>query len=195
LRKVPAGRSERYRADLVEANWRGTRHYAPLGRDWAVAVNFTFFEQMSADEAHAFLADYCEYGAANAPALYRAARVADVDGFALSSLPLLFRSVARGATVLPRDPDPELPRWITESESYAAGLYDLGESTARSVFVLSFVLGEAFVRAFHLRWAIGDSATAEANQPVVTGFRAGVEMAPILVAENLVRSLVQGDNE
>jgi hypothetical protein len=37
-----------------------------------------------------------------------------------------------------------------------------------------------------LRWGIGDIETAEGNMPVVIGFQHGLELGPILIADNLL---------
>ena len=44
-----------------------------------------------------------------------------------------------------------------------------------------------------LAWDMGNPETAEANMPVVSGFRAGVELAPMMVAENIFRRNVGRD--
>jgi len=54
------------------------------------------------------------------------------------------------------------------------------------VLRIAYYMGECFVRNFpDLVWAVGDADTALKNIPVVSGFRGGQEMPPMLVAENL----------
>jgi hypothetical protein len=84
-------------------------------------------------------------------------------------------------------PDPELPEWITASETYEANLFDFDEPSKVLVLRLAFYLGESFVRAHpQLSWAVGRKDTAPQGQPVVTGFMYNMEMPVLLVAENLV---------
>ena len=57
----------------------------------------------------------------------------------------------------------------------------------------AFYLGETFVMGFPpLQWRIGNPTYAQKNQPVVGPFKAGMELPVLLVAENLVRGMVEG---
>jgi hypothetical protein len=56
------------------------------------------------------------------------------------------------------------------------------------VLQAAYYLGESFVRSHGtLRWGTGDIKTYEANMPAVIGFQHDLELAPILIAENLLR--------
>jgi hypothetical protein len=42
-----------------------------------------------------------------------------------------------------------------------------------------------------LRWGVGDRDSAVQNQPVLEGFKSGVQLSPLLVTENLLRRLIE----
>lgn len=87
-----------------------------------------------------------------------------------------------------------LPAWIRECDSYLSGLEEFDEPSKVLVLRASYYLGESFVRySDKLSWATGNLDTAEQNMPVITGFSDELEMAPMLVTENLfLRILADG---
>ena len=73
------------------------------------------------------------------------------------------------------------------------GLYSFDDFSKVLVLRASYYLGECFVRNYNnLSWNIGLTHTAVVNMPVITGFKKKIELAPILVCENLLRRLVEG---
>lgn len=42
-----------------------------------------------------------------------------------------------------------------------------------------------------MRWGVGDRDSAVQNQPVLEGFKSGVQLSPLLVTENLLRRLIE----
>lgn len=87
-----------------------------------------------------------------------------------------------------------LPAWITATEDYRRGLFEFAEESKPLVLRTVYYCGECFVRTFdELKWAVGDNATAQRNMPVITGFGNGIELAPILVTENLFRRILTED--
>jgi hypothetical protein len=81
-----------------------------------------------------------------------------------------------------------LPPWAVVDEDWCAGAVELADVN-RLVLRGGFYLGESFVRhaPARLRWASGDRDTVLENQPVVVGFAHKLELAPVLVVENLFR--------
>jgi hypothetical protein len=157
-------------------------------------VKFQFFESLSRIEAEKYLQNFLEV---EGEAFKVLAAEAAADGllldFTLPSLAPLYEWVAKRATVVPKAPDPALPSWIRDTESYAGGLFDLTPETSAAVMRTAYYLGETFRRQFPgLSWGIGDPSTAEQQQPVVGPFQHGIEMSVILVTENLVRRMIKG---
>jgi hypothetical protein len=157
-------------------------------------VKFQFFESLSRKEAEKYLQNFLEVEGEAFEAL---AAEAAADGllldFTLPSLAPLYEWVAKRAAVVPRAPDPALPPWIRNTESYVEGLFDLTPEASSTVMRTAYYLGETFRRQFpRLRWGIGDPSTAEQQQPVVGPFQHGIEMSVILVTENLVRGMIKG---
>jgi hypothetical protein len=90
-------------------------------------------------------------------------------------------------------PDASLPTWITATESYQRGLFEFDEPSQSIVLRVAYYMGECFVRNFScLVWSVGDAGSALQNMPVVTGFDHRIEMAPVLIANNLFRRVLHG---
>ena len=102
--------------------------------------------------------------------------------------------MARRSQTTPRAADLTLPTWLRETDTYSRGLYDLDDASLGMVMTLSYYLGEAFVRTHGLRWSVGRNDTAEQGQPVVGPFDRGMELAAILVTENLFRAVIEGED-
>jgi hypothetical protein len=87
---------------------------------------------------------------------------------------------------IPRELERDLPWWIKASPRYPEHLIDFDADSRILVVRAAYYLGAAFVNEHPgLSWATGRRDTAEQNMPVVTGFREQLELAPMLVAENL----------
>jgi hypothetical protein len=80
-----------------------------------------------------------------------------------------------------------------KTEDYLHGLHDFDDPSKIIVLRFAYHMGECFVRNFpDLAWSVGEADTALRNKPVVSGFRGGQEMPPMLVAENLFRRVLSG---
>jgi hypothetical protein len=157
-------------------------------------MDFAFFEGLTADEAAAYLARFLEVerGALTEVQAEAARDGVEADCSVLSVAPMFAWLASRVQTV-PQSPDPSLPAWIRESESYQDNLFDFVEPSKVLILRGAFYFGEAFVRSYpQLRWDVGRPGTAPEGQPVVAGFRKGVELPVLLVAENLVARGVTG---
>jgi hypothetical protein len=157
-------------------------------------MDFAFFERLSPAEAQEFLASFLRE---EREAVERMLESADRDGvrgdYSLSSVAPVFSWILDKIRTTPRIPDPSLPWWIRDSGGYARNPFDFDDPSKALVLRAALYLGESFVRAFdRLEWAIGDPETAEQQQPVVRGFVGRLEMAPILVAENMLRKALDG---
>jgi hypothetical protein len=157
-------------------------------------MNFAFFENLTHEEAGAYLDRFLELGRRARPAFAAAAGRNGVraDG-SLESIGELARWVAGTVMTILLEPDPDLPDWIRESESYEANLFGFDEQSKTVLLRMAFYLGEAFVRAYpQLRWAVGQPDTAPQGQPVVTGFSSTLELPALLVTENIIARVIAG---
>ena len=155
-------------------------------------MNLAFFEGLSAEEAEEYKDRFLELGRAALPDLVADARRARVNAdLTVSSVAAVIGWMAGLATTVARDPDPSLPEWIRSSETYERNLFDFDERSRILILRAGYYLGESFVRGHtSLYWAVGRPDTAPQGQPVVTGFAHSIEMAVLLVAENLYARLV-----
>lgn len=148
---------------------------------------FEFFEKLSEDEAKAFLQEFLKFGNLSFPEI---AKQCALDGiqtdFSIKSIPPFMRWALGKLVTIPKKPDPALPQWIRDTESYQKRLFDFDEPSKDLILRAAYYLGESFVRSHaNLQWGIGDPTIAHAKMPVVKGFKKRAELAPILVADNL----------
>lgn len=74
--------------------------------------------------------------------------------------------------------------------------FDFDEASKSIILAGAYYLGETFVRTFRqLRWATGNTEYLEGNMPVVTLFNHNIEMAPIMVVENMFSRVISGMGE
>ena len=71
-------------------------------------------------------------------------------------------------------------------EANHGGFRDFDERSRAVALRASYYLGEAFARLPGFEWNIGQPDRAEANQPVVQGFRTGADLPPLMIAENVL---------
>jgi len=155
-------------------------------------VRFAFFEAMSSEEAERFLEEFLRTEREALPPMIVAAQAENVAcDFRLSSIRPFYGWILGQLRTHPRAEDASLPEWIRLTPSYKGGLFDFDELSRNLILRSAYYLGESFVRSSaRLRWAAGRADTAVQRQPVVTGFDSSLEMAPILVSENLFRRIV-----
>jgi hypothetical protein len=113
--------------------------------------------------------------------------------YSVDSVPAVLVATLNSVGTVPIDPDPTEPEWIRNSAPYQESLFDFDERSKPLVLAASYYLGESFVRSYpqHLSWATGDTDYAGANQPVVTGFRHGLQMSTIAVTESLFSRVIK----
>lgn len=150
-------------------------------------VNFEFFEKLSINDARSFLDTFLENEAAafqNVTKFINNASGAEV--FSLESIPPALQIIVNSLRTYPINYGNGLPEWIAGLPSHSENLVEFDEHSKGLVLLGGYYLGESFVRSFpELSWQIGHPETALRNMPVVSGFRMPLEMAPILVLENL----------
>lgn len=151
-----------------------------------------FFEKLSPKGAHVFLQRFLEVESLH---IKETAKRCAADGvkmdFSLKSIPPFMRWICAKLKTIQKEPDPSVPKWLRSNEVYAKNLFDFDEASGILVMRAGYYLGESFVRSFRsLRWGTGDVRTADANMPVVAGFKHELEMPPIIVADNLLARLV-----
>ncbi len=158
-------------------------------------MDFAFFESLTVEEARIFLSRFLEEEKVATEKLVAAAKSAGLSAdYNVESLVPLFWWVAGGLKTIPREPDLSLPDWIRNSTSYTENLFDFDNESKIVVLRSAYYLGETFIRSFQgLQWRIGNAETALQNMPVVHGFRHKLEMAPMLVAENLFGRILSGN--
>ena len=155
-------------------------------------MKFDVFEKLSPEEAETFLGQFLQVESVHIDGLVRQCSAEGVRAdFGIDSIAPVMSWVAANLKTVPTAPDTQLPAWIRRTDSYAINLFELDELSKLLTLRASYYLGESFVRSHRvLRWTIGNRETAEANMPVVAGFQSELEMAPILIAENLLRRVV-----
>ena len=108
-----------------------------------------------------------------------------VDYTTESFLPI-FKWISEKLNTIPESEDESIPEWIRETESYKKGLYTFDAASKVLILRFSYYMGECFVRNYDsLSWSVGRRKTAVQNMPVVTGFKSKMELAPMLVCENM----------
>lgn len=155
-------------------------------------MNFAFFESLSRAQALEFLNAFLISERKAVSEMIGAAEAEGIpaDFTILSATRVLEWAISKLNT-LPREPDETLPSWIRQSDSYTRNLFDFDEPSKILILRCAYYLGESFVNhSALLSWNIGNRDTAVQNMPVVTGFRFNLELAPMLVAENLFGAII-----
>jgi hypothetical protein len=155
-------------------------------------MRFDLFEKFSPEEAKEFLEQFRALESSNIEDLLKqgSSEGLSVD-FKIKSVAPLMRWLAAKLATIPNKPDMQLPWWIRATDSYAKNLFEFEEGSKILIIRAAYYLGESFVRSHPgLHWATGNPKTAEANMPVVAGFQFKLEMAPLMVAENLFRRAI-----
>jgi hypothetical protein len=155
-------------------------------------MNFTLFESLTTEQAQDFIKHYLTL---EAKAIVDMSCEAQDQGmkcdFSIGSISSFFGWISSKLATIPVEHNSSVPLWIRETDSYQEGLKTFDERSKVLVVRASYYLGETFCRSFEsLSWGIGSCEIAEQNMPVITGFHSGFEMAPMLIAENLLLRIV-----
>lgn len=155
-------------------------------------MDFESFEKLSKAEGNVILHRFLEVESVH---IKETARQCAAEGikmdYSINSIAPFMRWVLARLTTVPLQPDPAIPDWLRNNEAYTTNLFDFDGPSGKLILRTGYYLGESFVRSHKsLRWGTGDIETVEANMPVVAGFKYELEMAPVLVADNLMARII-----
>jgi len=158
----------------------------------SIDMDFESFEKLSKAEANAILRRFLEVESVR---INETVRQCAVDGikmdYGIKSIAPFMQWVLSKLATVPKEPDPTVPEWLRNNEIYINNLFDFDGPSGVLVLRAGYYLGESFVRSHKsLHWSTGDIETMEANMPAVVGFQHQLEMAPVLVADNLLARIV-----
>lgn len=142
-------------------------------------MDYRYFEELSDDDAQRFLELYLEHGKQRLVEM-------GVEG---TTVPTTVEGIVDVLIALSREVK------LAELDGRAE-TNDFDLDSRNRIVVTSYVLGEAIRRmnSVTLKWSIGERSTAVQNQPVISGFLRGMQLAPLLITENLMRRiLTNGD--
>jgi hypothetical protein len=152
-------------------------------------MRFDFFQRLPQRDARAFLQRFLDVESSDIKqTLNQCAAEGIKADYSIKSISSFMKWVLKELRTVPLKPDPAMAEWIRNTGSYAKNLFEFDEPSRKFVMQAAYYLGESFVRSSStLHWGTGSMNTAEGNMPVVTGFKRGFELAPILIANNLLR--------
>ena len=155
-------------------------------------MNFAFFDCLTTTEAEDYLRQFLAEASRGFEELAQQARAVGVaTDYSIESIAPFTLWVLPQLQTTPKPEDSSIPVWIRQTKEYRDGLYEFTESSRILVLRSAFYLGESFVRSFpQLRWGVGDADYIQKHMPVVEGFKHDLELAPIMVTENLYRRVI-----
>jgi len=152
------------------------------------------FQSVSKKEASEYLESFLEFGRTRCVETLEANThfTIEVD-FSIESIVPILNELLNVLKTVPKDPDPTLPEFIRQSDTYKQNLFEFDEPSKPIIFAASYYLGEAFIRRYqNLSWGIGNPKFHQCNMPVVKGFSSKLELPVILVGENIFGSIFSG---
>lgn len=155
-------------------------------------MDFDFFNNLSADDAGKFLSNFLEQEQVGFASMVDELCQCGINtDFGIDNIEPVLVWISNKLKTFPEIPDDSLPDWIRNSSSYRGGLFSFDEASNILMLRGSYFLGESFVRDnSKLSWAVGDVDSAVKNMPVVTGFKNGMEMSPLMVLENVYKRII-----
>jgi hypothetical protein len=156
-------------------------------------MRFEYFDSLTERQAKEYLYNYLTEERAsideNIKEFEASGGIAD---FSTSSIPNFLKYILIKIRIEANEIDKTLPEWIRNDQQYLDGLFDFDEKSKILILRSSFYLGESFTKDFKgLKWGVGSTKTAQKNMPVVKGFKFGLEMAPMLIVENIFRKILR----
>jgi len=158
-------------------------------------MDFQYFEQITYDEANGYLQNFLSIEEKHADEMLKDASNEGLEiDYSIESLPNILGWLVNKMKTIPTSSDESLPKWIKECDSYLRGLVEFDDTSKIAIIRAAYYTGECFVKSSKkLHWGIGNPETALANMPVVKGFKNDMELAPLLMIENLfMRILCDG---
>jgi len=159
-------------------------------------MKFDFFEKLNGREAKVYLENFLVEASAGFSSLIPILATENIFvDYSIESINPVLNWVVKNLKTIPKESDAALPKWITDTEIYKKGLYSFDDFSNVLILRLAYYFGECFVRNNqNLFWTTGAPKFAEKNMPVIAGFMKEMELAPMLVCENLVRRILGGQS-
>lgn len=153
-------------------------------------MNFALFESMSVRDAQEHLQGFLATERCAMKDMVVAAEQAGIEmDYSLASLAPVLKWIASAIEIV-RIPVPASePEWIREF--HKDGLIEFTDESKYLVLRAAYYLGECFVESSpKLHWDVGAADTIEKNMPVITGFRHEIQMATMMVCENVFGRII-----
>lgn len=157
-------------------------------------MKFHLFKAFTKEEAQEYLDEFLAFGKDRGMKILEEILhfTTDLD-FTVESLSVVIKGSLPFLKTVSREPDLSVPEFIRDTEDYQKNLFDFDEESSLIVLASAYYLGETFVRNFEkLHWATGKADYIEANMPVVRTFKHEIEMAPIMIMENIFGRIISG---
>lgn len=159
-------------------------------------MDYDFFKNLSEIDATKFLNNFLDE---SKDGFQQTATKLQKDGivvdYTIDSIIPVYNWVLEQLKTIPLEIDDSLPDWIKQSDDYLQGLFEFNEESAILTLRAAYYLGESFNRSSQeLFWTTGDNESALKNMPVVNGFKYNLELAPLLVSENLFKRIIQDNS-
>jgi hypothetical protein len=161
-------------------------------------MDYAFFEKVSKEEAEIFLSNFLnEAGQGFISMIPEMEANGLIVDYSTASITPIFTWITQKLRTFPLDVDESLPVWIRETDSYKNNLYSFDKPSNILILRAAYYVGESFTRNYkQLKWSIGRAKTVEKNMPVVKGFVKKIELAPLMVCENVFgRTVTSGSFE
>jgi hypothetical protein len=157
-------------------------------------MNFKYFEGLTKVEAKEYLDEFLFFGKGRGIKILEQKLHFTTDiNYSVESISPIFKTLLTALKTVPQEPDLTLPEFIRNTESYKQNLFEFDEESKSVVMAGAYYLGESFVRNHEqLSWATGNTKFAQGNMPVVTGFKVKMELAVLLIAENMFGGIISG---
>lgn len=157
-------------------------------------MKFHLFEAFTKEEAQEYLDEFLIFGKERGIKILEETLHFTIDlDFTIESLPKVIKNLLPRLETVSRKPDPNVPEFIRNTADYHKNLFDFDEKSNLILLAAAYYLGETFVWNFEkLRWSTGKTDYIEANMPVVKTFKYGIEMAPIMIMENIFGRIISG---
>jgi hypothetical protein len=156
-------------------------------------MDYQFFQSLSLKDATEYLRRFIDFESRAMEEVTKEAHNAGLKlDYSVRGLPTILKWIMHRIHIS-RLPVPlSEPEWIRQS--HKDGIIEFDEASKILILRAAYYLGECFVRTFpSLRWTTGNPEYMEKNLPAVAGFRAGNEMAPMMVVESLFGRILGDD--
>ncbi|MEV4423614.1 hypothetical protein AB0L40_27150 [Patulibacter sp. NPDC049589] len=153
-------------------------------------MDYNFFETLSSVEAERHLTQFLDVEHREVRLMLEQLDGAEIGvAYSPESILHFFESVREHVTVHIVEPPEGTPAWLVEATKQDhGGFRALDEESQILALRAAFYLGQTLVSTYPgLSWALGRPGRAEFQQPVVTGLRSDLDLAPLAIAENMLK--------